>query len=474
MKLKYWTGFSKRKNSTKIPTATGTEIDVWWKEDTSIDAPSVVLATDAVNIDYCYINDWGKYYTISAITKLTDGTTQYDLSEDVMATHKTSIGSTVAQIAYSSTGWNKNIVDTRMAVRADKAYFDAQTVSSDFSSTGCYIVGIVNEQQHGRFGAINYYLMDETMLQNLMLCLTDSSLTAQIQQYFTGDWLQLIPSCIWIPISFLDAKLKFCSLYTLPEQLTVGKTAMLNAQSIEAAGYPVSSLVEDLSSVSLTIPYKWQDFRDCQPYTTASLYLVGIGETDLNINDFYESANVSIATKIDCTTGDITYRVYNDDGVVVKTVMFNGGTQVPLAHIVTNSTGALASVGGVVGGVSAIALSAATGNIPGVIGGGIATLSAASNVVASANHRSTSIKGTNTGRSSFANTTFKLTISALETEDIDNANYIATWGRPVAVNHAISNHSGYVQCDNASVNISGDNWERDEINSYLNSGFYYE
>ena len=76
MKLKYWTSFSKRKNSTLIPTGTGTEIDVYWKEDTSIDSPSVVLATNAIDIDYVYINDFGRYYTVSSIVKLTDGTTQ--------------------------------------------------------------------------------------------------------------------------------------------------------------------------------------------------------------------------------------------------------------------------------------------------------------------------------------------------------------------------------------------------------------
>ena len=63
---------------------------------------------------------------------------------------------------------------------------------------------------------------------------------------------------------------------------------------------------------------------------------------------------------------------------------------------------------------------------------------------------------------------------SIDTEDCDNANYIAQKGRPVALTHAISNHSGYVQCDGASVSITGDAWERDQINSYLNSGFFYE
>ena len=78
------------------------------------------------------------------------------------------------------------------------------------------------------------------------------------------------------------------------------------------------------------------------------------------------------------------------------------------------------------------------------------------------------------GRSAFALTNFVLTLTCIDTEDPDDANYIARFGRPVALTHAINNHSGYVQCENASVDIAGDNYERDSINAYLNSGFYYE
>ena len=101
-------------------------------------------------------------------------------------------------------------------------------------------------------------------------------------------------------------------------------------------------------------------------------------------------------------------------------------------------------------------------------------LMSAANTALSFNQRAVSMKGGYSGRSSFAETVYMLVIVKQNTEDPDDASYIARCGRPVGVTHAINNHSGYVQCDNASVNISGDNWERDEINSYLNSGFYYE
>lgn len=444
----------------------GTSISINYDISNSGDLP--------LNYTYAYIDRFKKYYFVSAPIILTDGTIQYDLVEDVLATNKTSVGSTKAQIVYSSTGYNKHVVDTRMAVKANKAYFNRQTQASGFNSTGCYIVGVVNDESSGKYGAASYYLMTQSQLKDLIECLSSTDINAQIQQYFSGDWMQFIVSCIWIPVSYSDALSWFTGGLATTTRIKVGSTGLLNSQAIEAKGTPLTSTLHDFTSVSLYIPYKWQDFRDCEPYTSASLYLVGLGDTDININDFYSSTNVSIQYRIDAVTGDITYRIYNDDGTVVKTVMFNGGVNVVLSNTAIQTGGVLTAVGGLGAGAVGIGLSAVTGNIAGVIGSGIAAMGAGASILTSANHRSTSIKGTNQGRSSFADTSFILTVCSLDTENIDASDYIARWGRPVGEVGTISSYSGYVQCEGASVAIAGDEWERNEINSYLNSGFYYE
>ena len=444
----------------------GTSISINYDISTSGDLP--------LNYTYAYIDKFKKYYFVSPPVILTDGTIQYDLVEDVLATNKTAVGATKAQIVYSSTGYNKHIVDTRMSVKANKAYFNRQTQASGFNSTGCYIVGVVNDESSGKYGAASYYFMTQSQLKDLIECLSSTDINAQIQQYFSGDWMQFIVSCIWIPVSYSDALSWFTGGIATTTRIKVGSTGLLNSQAIEAKGTPLTSTLHDFTSVSLSIPYKWQDFRDCEPYTSASLYLVGLGDTDININDFYSSTNVSIQYRIDAVTGDITYRIYNDDGTVVKTVMFNGGVNVVLSNTAIQTGGVLTAVGGLGAGAVGIGLSAVTGNIAGVIGSGIAAMGAGASILTSANHRSTSIKGTNQGRSSFADTSFILTICSLDTENIDASDYIARWGRPVGEVGTISSYSGYVQCEDASVAIAGDTWERDEINSYLNSGFYYE
>ena len=117
---------------------------------------------------------------------------------------------------------------------------------------------------------------------------------------------------------------------------------------------------------------------------------------------------------------------------------------------------------------------ALTSNPAAVVGGAAATVSSGASLTLSANHRASSIKGTIGGRTSALLNQFVLTGFYMDTEDCTNANYIARKGRPVCKTQAISNHSGYVQCDDASVSIGGESWERDQINSFLNGGFFYE
>lgn len=477
-----YTNFSKRENSTKVPANTPgsyASLTVVWKENTSVENPSILLTRQVnANYTYFYIVDWKMYYFVTDIVQVTYATYQFDLKLDVLASFKTNIGSTIAHIAYSSTGFDKNIVDPRIAIKATYTKY-TQPEGSGFDSDGCYIIGIINDKSNGKVGAVSYYIIDTANLTDLMVHLTGPDFISELTQFFTSDWLDLIPSCIWIPVSIPAARNLFGQGILVPgHALTVGSSdaAYTHTTFNDVLVYDVTTPIAEVSNVSLNIPYKWQDFRDCQPYTSASIYLPGIGETDLNINEFYESTKVSVITNLDATTGDIMYRIFDDDGIIMKTVMFNGGVQVALAHITTNSVGSLASVGGVASGLVGAAASAATANPVGLVGSGIGILAAASTGIMNANHRSTSIKGTNTGRSSFKVVTFTLTLVCHDTEDCDDLNYIARFGRPVALTQAISNHSGYVQCENASVastNFMSLSAQK-EINGFLNSGFYYE
>ena len=173
-------------------------------------------------------------------------------------------------------------------------------------------------------------------------------------------------------------------------------------------------------------------------------------------------------------TGDLTYYIEDDGGHLIQTASCNVASQCPLGQLNINGGGMVSSIGGVVGGAAALAVGGMTGNAGMTIGGAGALLASATNTVLSYNKRSTSLKGNLGGRTSTEIQDIIFTGYYMDTEDVDNTSYKAVKGRPVGVSHAISNHSGYVQCDDASVNIGGTALERQRINDYLNAGFFYE
>ena len=466
--------FTKRRNSTKVPTATGTTIACTLKEPCSLKSPVLTISGDVFGYDYAYVADFGRYYFVAEVTSICKGVTQYTLEEDVLATNKTAIGNTVAHIAYSSTGWDKDITDARIAVKGTKSiYHDSQSLG--FNSTGVYIIGVVNNQTTGKYGGLCYYRLDAINMAKLITYMCKSDFWDKIKTYFNGKPMDFIQSCIWVPVTGTEF------VGTLETTLYLGDTAVADYSTVPETPvyisyYPVTTPVAVLggAAVSVSLGTKFQDFRDNQPYTSASLYLPGIGLTDLNANDFYESASVTIQTIFDITTGDTTYKIFDDTNQLLKTASFNASASVSLSQVNINSAGAIAGIGGVVGGVVGMGIAAAAGNPLGIATAGVGVLASASAAVMAANQRSTSVKGTNNGRSGFYTVSASTVVVRQDTEDPDDASYIAAWGRPVGVTHAISNHSGYVQCENASVSMTGDSYERDAINSFLNGGFFYE
>ena len=466
MTVTYWNNFSKRKNSTKQPT-TGTDVTVKLKEDCSIINPVFESATMPATANYIYVSEWGRYYFVTNVTYISYTTKSFSCEVDVLASFKSQIGSTVAHIAYSSTGYDKYIVDSRIATKPTFAYFDRQTASSGLSSQGVYILSVINGQSNGETGCITYYYIDYSYLDNLMTDLLDNTIWSQIKAMLDNP-MDSVVNLIWVPLPYTAL------VSNVNIEATATQVELMGETLPNTYGFKVKDPISVLSSVSLQIPFRYQDYRDGQPYTNLSIYLPGLGLTDLNANDFIESTNVSIYTYVDFAHGDLTYWIYNDDGVVVKTCMFHCGVTVPIAHVSVNASGGVASIGGTVGGIATMFAGLFTGNIPMAMGGAGAGALASANSVLQFNTRSTSLQGSDVGRSAYENVIFSLVESVVDTEDPDDANYIATWGRPVGVTHAISNHSGYVQSDNASVTNIGTALEKDRVNQYLNTGFFYE
>ena len=116
MKVRFYQ-LSKRNKSTKLATGEYREVEAYLKDKTSITHPVLLVQTFiGAAYNYFYIPDFNRYYFVS------DGASVENMweiagTEDYLASFKTEIGATSANILYAHNS-TKNIPDQRIPVTA--------------------------------------------------------------------------------------------------------------------------------------------------------------------------------------------------------------------------------------------------------------------------------------------------------------------------------------------------------------------
>lgn len=451
MKITYWTSFSKRKNSTKQPSS-GTEIDVTLKQPTSIEAPEFTLTdANAANITYFKMDD--HYYFVADSIRLTNDTVHIVGKQDVLATYKTAIGSTTALIARSSSNYNKYLVDNMVSTMVTKASAQQSAVAMPFSSTGCFVVSVVNKLSSAN-GYVCTYIMDPSKMKDLAEWLSGdgtyvgdpwATIQSELIMQF-GDCFDCVRGVKWIPVDYSTATAGFAA-----DNVYVGKYYVgFNAPRVSSNSPLTGSGSLDLTDI---IP---DDFRAAAPYASVDVYIPFYGLVPIPAE--YCTAALGVDYHIDLTSSDCHVVVYTSDSKVLASIDYELGVDTPIAQI--GKTGVSIIQSGI-----AVANSIRHLDPLSTIQSGLGLISAvASNGV--------SQKGALGGRAMahWANIFGVGTVSVTTLPD----DLLPVLGRPCMEVLQISSLSGYVQCINASVSINGRDADRDEINSYLNSGFFYE
>ena len=458
--------FSKRRNSTKQPTGTGTIIDCKLKEQCSIKNPKLTLKSNNFGFDYAHIADFGRYYFVNDVISEANGLVTYVLEEDVLATNKTAIGSTVARIEYSSTGYDVDMIDPRIDIYTTKRLSGSQEATPQFDQTGCFVLTVFNNTTGNSSGVSTSYMLTQSEMNKVKHWLGNDTLMQKLATYFKSNPTDSIFGCIWVPFPYDSSLGTGVTSISIGNQDSSDTGYTINAVKLNGTGVRYNS-----ATLSKNLRYT-TGFRMIEPFTTATLYLPGIGAIPINMSDWRASTNIGVSYTFEYVTGNVSYILFSHSGAIMQTATCNVASQCPLGQI--SFGGNASGITSLAGNIGTAIAGAATQNVALLGKGATGTLSAGSSMVLSANSRASSVGSSVGGRLASIWPEISYTEYSVDTEDPDNANYIAQKGRPVALTHAISNHSGYVQCDGASVSIAGDAWERDEINSYLNGGFFYE
>ena len=465
MTIYYWTGFSKRKNSTKTPTA-GTSVTAYLKEDTTILNPSIDSATIPANANYMYIADFGRYYFVRNVTKVGASRNLFELEVDPMASYKSSIGSTNCMIEYCADSTNIYLTDPRN--KPQQTFYETQTTLLDltanqFSNSGKYIVGIA-----GGPGGVTYYIMDANDLQTFYDDVYTTSWSTQLDPDY-WNVKEAIVSCRWIPYS---------PAQTLNTTITIG--SWVSSVSVPMVANRIKTISD--ASYNITFPSDsligagyGTNYLDMAPFSTGTLYLPFVGVVPLDLDVVSMSKQIRISAAIDNYTNDIVYRVGNDSGDYINSYQGNCGVDIPIVaqqrNMLSATAGAISLIGGIGSGVSAwAAMGPAAGLTAGLVSGAasMAGLQQSIGVHTQVNGSMSSAVSGQLGLKAYASVmTRKPTVEDLTA-------FAASSGMPFFQVDTISNHSGYVQCYDASVAMTGTPQEKDTVNGYVNGGFFYE
>ena len=485
MTVKFYT-FSKRTNSTKQPAANSEALSlssVELKEECNFINPVLKLKglTSGTTFvpgmyNYAYIPLWQRYYFIRD-WRYINGLWEVELDMDVLASHKTEIGTTSAYIIRSASQYNGNIMDSFYPATSVKSVSKQSVASGIYHSSlpsGSYVIGVVNNATSGlNVGAINYYALTTAQLSSLLQYLFSDNIynTSNIVEMGVGLYKSLvnpfeyITSCMWFPFST-------ATFGSTSENIRVGYW------DTGISGVRVHSIVTQFNVKSDSAISRHPlaatrgNYLNYAPYTTITLYYPPFGEIpiDTTFNQYGTNTYLWCKMYMDAITGmadlyvSLTDGTSTDNGadpyryMTMRTAQI--GVPIQLAKIAPDSSGIVSSAISTGLGFTRTILDALGAN--NVIFNGI-------------------IDGTQAGMTkvstSGANGSFIEIIEppylVCEFSSLVPENN-TEFGKPLCDTRTINTLSGYIQCGEADHAFAGTDYERQTINEFLRSGFFYE
>lgn len=490
--------FKKRHNSTKVPTAAqlaaGASFSCTLLESTSLMNPTFKLSigSNPINYNYCYVSDFNRYYFVRDITS--DNNFWYITCEvDPMASHKSDVLSGSHYVLRSASNYDEYIVDNVYPTKVEETgefatgSVDGTSATDPFSYsnghsyvwciTGDVINGTVANTQ---IGSNVYYWMNDAE------CYTFINYLLDVQQYSgidtTTEYSAAMQKALMNPMQYIN------SVILLPfsknDSLATNNDVKFGYYTVTITGSPTPTVkrltqgtMMKTQVLEITLPKHPQaatrgKFMNGAPYTAYELYLGAFGNIPIDPASLIDETTLSVTCQTECCTGMTRILIR---GKTSNSMIYTGCAQVgvpvtvsqltrdmlgevqnnlnqefatagALANIVTGGIGAAGGTFNSIQSIGAMAFDAVRMKYPTASGGG-------------SNGSFLSLHST-----AYLNAKFYTVVNQNNTEI----------GRPLYQTKTLSSLSGFCLCSGAEATISGTAAEAEQINNYLNSGFYIE
>lgn len=443
--------FSKRKNSTKRPTGQGTTVPCLLKSNTSFQNPvfKLKLTLDSA-LQFNYLKWADHYYFINSTVSLNNDMVEISASEDVLSTYRTEISNYTCFIERSN-HQNPLLDDPLYLPTEDWQKQDtivAQPVNVFVNGyAGNYIMRIV-----GAAGVETYYITEKQLGLLVSFMYTADNFQELIENAttkFLFDPAKYIVDLKWLPF-------RSSNFISIMNDVNLGYWDS-GVQALLIGGASNSPVVHFSYNLELTNPlYSNTDFRFYNGnFSRYFVQLPCIGVIPVDI------------TKTN--NGQLVADYYFDAYSGISDVWLKSGSSV-IGHyqcqmaVPVNIAGANVNIGDtLIGGLSTVS-SAMTGNALGVSSGVLNTMQS----ILSPEVTSIGAVG------SVGGILNNLEASVICYTRMSTEPNGAGEGYADGNSRKISTCSGYLRCRNASIEISGFTGDQEQVNSYLNNGFYFE
>ena len=468
MTVLFYSGFYKRRNSTKQPSG-GTAKTVALKEGTSMMKPEFLVSTVDWSWNYAH---WGaRYYYVIDIVAEANELFRVKCELDVLATFRADIGGYSTLISRSDTSFNSHVMET---IYPSKSL--PYTLSSSISTAGVFstnrnsgtiVVGIMGT------GGLDFYIMSVSQFE-AMCYVVFPSINQPPNVYFSSaiaeamvgglnSVLQAFVLLKWLPIdyTFIVSQLGL----TAAPNMYVGQIYcdLSGANVYKLTGNTIITV----AARNFTFPSRTAgritqmgDWLYMQPFANYTLSAPPFGLITVD-GSFLLPASMGMQAII---------RVEILSGNAILDLKYTDTTQKPCGKyhtcvaydIKAGGTGGANLLGGLGNAASAVA-SFITKDYVGAAG---SLLSATQAMIPQAGQMGAGVGGPVPDMCDmwYAYATYYDPIEENRTE----------LGRPLAEVKTINTLSGYVQCADANLAIPGHAEEMVEVNNLLNSGIFYE
>lgn len=440
--------FSKRKNSTAVPTDAGTELEIKLKNGCSFLSPVFLLQAETFAYNYCKFNE--RLYWVNEVISVRDNLFEVRCSVDVLASWKDAITATTAMVEYSASDTNQSINDPRNVVTVEKTRTATNVYPEEFDEGGSFILctmsGSASDAVAESFSTL--YGLNAGSLGALAQEFNTEDVYTALRQFMDNP-LDTIVFCRWLPVPLVSGPTRIVPVrFGTYESSITGTLITQNQKTF---------------TVELSIPWQTSDFRSVEPYTDGSLYLPGVGEVSLNLEPLKGIAKLNLYVTIDYVTNGIHYTLADPTtNNIYGTYTGSVGVDIPISAVQSGN------IGGVLAGLGTAVAAVGKGKFV-TAGAGFAVAGLAS---FSQNAKSTGSFG---GGYNVKSGSMVIRLELIRSQSVQEPNeYKDTIGNPCMKVRKIDGLSGYCQTRDFEVVGRMTAQEKSQINNEMNGGVYIE